>query len=80
MPTKKLAPGDDKRGTPDHHIDGFEGLLLAGRELRYPLDQEFQVGLDGTEIDVFGLASGHQEGVMVIWRAMDRARTWLRNS
>ena len=32
VPPEKFDPGDDDRGTPDHHIEWLEGLLLAGRE------------------------------------------------
>ena len=45
-------------GTTDHRVDRLQGLLLA--ELRYPLDQELQVRLYGTKIDVLGITSRHQ--------------------
>ena len=47
MPLKRLDPCDDDRGTPDHCVDGFEGLLLA--EPRDLLDQELKVALDRPE-------------------------------
>jgi hypothetical protein len=33
-PPEKLDPGDDQPGTVDHYVEGFEGLLLTGREQR----------------------------------------------
>jgi hypothetical protein len=60
VPPEQLDPGDDDRGTPDHRVERLEGLLLA--EPRDPLDQELQVCLSGTEIDVRGLASGASVG------------------
>ena len=61
---EQLDPCDDDRGTADHCIDGLEGLFLA--EPLAPLDQELQVGLYGTEIDVLGITSRHQ-GVVIVW-------------
>ena len=52
MPPEKLDPGDDDRGTPDHRVKRLQGLHLA--EPLRPFDQELQVGLNSTEIDVFG--------------------------
>jgi hypothetical protein len=57
VPPEKLDPRDDDRGTTDHRIKRLEGLLLA--EPRDPFDQELQVGLDRTEIDVLGVTSRH---------------------
>ena len=53
MPPENLDPHNDDRGAPDHRVKRLEGLLLA--ELSDPFDQEFQVGLDRTKIDVLGL-------------------------
>jgi hypothetical protein len=50
VPPEKLDPGGDDPGTPDHGVEGLEGLFLA--EPRDPFDEELQVGLNGTEIDV----------------------------
>jgi hypothetical protein len=47
VPPEQFKPSDDDRGTPDHRIDGLQGLLLA--EPLAPLDQEFQVGLNRSE-------------------------------
>ena len=66
MPTEKLDPRDDDRGTPDHRVERLEGLLLAE-----PLDQEFQVGLDRPEIDVFRVTS-RQGWVVIIWHVGSR--------
>jgi hypothetical protein len=55
VPPEELDPGNDNRGAPDHRVERLEGLLLA--EPRDPFDQELQVGLNGTEIDVLGIAS-----------------------
>ena len=76
MPPKQLDPCDDDPGTPDHDVERFEGLLLAGRELRQPLHQELKVGIDRTEIDVLGITSWH-EGVVIIWHGDRNARGWL---
>jgi hypothetical protein len=56
VPPEKLDPGDDDRGASNHRVERVEGLLLA--EPRDPFDQELQVGLNGTEIDVSGLRRG----------------------
>ena|SRR6516162_5243368 len=69
MPTEKLDPRDDDRGTPDHRVERLEGLLLA--EPLNPLDQEFQVGLDRTEIDVLAITSWHG-WVVVVWHVGSR--------
>ena len=74
MPPKKFYPRDHDRGTADHRVDGFEGLLLA--EPLYPLDQELDIGLHPTEIYSFGITRWHQ-GVVIIWHKIDRARSWL---
>jgi hypothetical protein len=74
VPPKKLYPRDDDRGTADHRVDGFECLLLA--EPLYPLDQELDIGLHPTEIYSFGITPWHQ-GVVIIWHAIDCARSWL---
>jgi hypothetical protein len=64
VPPEKLDPGDDHRGTPDHRVERLEGLLLA--EPSDPFDEELQVGLNGTEIDVLGITSWH-EGAVIVW-------------
>jgi hypothetical protein len=46
-------------------------LLLA--EPLDPLDQEFQVGLNGTEIDVLGTPARH-EWVVIVWHGDRDAR------
>ena len=74
MPPENLDPRDDDTGAPDHRVERLEGLLLA--EPRDPLDQELQVDLDRTEIDVLGITPGH-EWVVMVWHAIDRGRTWL---
>jgi hypothetical protein len=74
VPPKKFYPRDHDRGTADHRVDGFEGLLLA--EPLYPLDQELDIGLHPTEIYSFGITPWHQ-GVVIIWHKIDRARSWL---
>jgi hypothetical protein len=71
---EKLDPGDDDRGTADHRVDGFEGLLLA--EPLYPLDQELDIGLHPTEIYSFGITPWHQ-GMVIVWHEIDPARSWL---
>jgi hypothetical protein len=71
VPPEKLHPGDNDRRAPDHRVDGFEALLLA--EPRDSFDQEFEVGLDRTEIDVLGVTS-RQYAVVIVWHAIDRAR------
>ena len=73
MPPEKLDPRDDESGTADHHVERFEGLLLASRESCDPFDQELQVGLDRTEIDVLGITSRHQ-GVVIVWEGDRDAR------
>jgi hypothetical protein len=40
---------------------------------RDPFDQELQVGLYATEIDVFGITSWHQ-GVVIVWEGDRDAR------
>ena len=75
MSPKKLDPGDDEPGTTDHHVERPEGLLLAGREPSDAIDQEFQVGLDRREIDLFRITAWHE--ARFIWHAIDRARRWL---
>jgi hypothetical protein len=90
MPPEKLDPGDDDRGTADHRVDGFEGLLLA--EPLYPLDQKLDIGLHPSEIYSFGITPWHQ-GMVIVWHVgsrqsrgfaakheIDRARSWLMNS
>ena len=57
VPPKQLDPRDDNRGAPDHRVERLEGLLLA--EPRDLFDQELQVGLNGTEIDVLRLTPRH---------------------
>jgi hypothetical protein len=57
VPPEELDPGDDDRGAPDHRVERLEGLLLA--KPRDPFDQEFKVGLNGTEIDVLRVTSRH---------------------
>jgi hypothetical protein len=64
MPPEKLDPGDDDRGAPDHRVKRLEGLLLA--EPGDPFDQELQVGLNGSEIDVLRVTSWYQ-WVMIVW-------------
>ena len=64
MPPEKVDPRDDDRGAPDDRIERFEGLLLT--EPRDPFDQELQVGLNGTEIDVLGIPGRHRR-VVVVW-------------
>jgi hypothetical protein len=71
VPQEKLDPGDDDRGAPNHCVERLEGLLLA--EPRDPFDQELQVGLNGTEIDVLRVTSWHQ-WVMIVWRGDRDAR------
>ena len=58
MPPEQFKPSDDESGTPNHHVERFEGLLLAGQELRDPLHNEFKVGLDRGEIDALGSCRG----------------------
>jgi hypothetical protein len=74
VPPKQLDPGDDDRGAPDHRVERLEGLLLA--EPRDPFDEELQVGLDRTGVDLFGIRSSI-EGVVVVWYGIDFARSWL---
>ena len=66
VPPKKLNPGNDGRGASDHCVERLERLLLASRELRDPLDQEFEVGLDAPEIDPLWIRSSI-EGVVIVW-------------
>jgi hypothetical protein len=66
---EKLDPGDDDGGTPNHRIKRLESLFLT--EPRDSFDQELKVGLDGTEIDVLGLASRHQR-VEIVWHVGSR--------
>lgn len=63
MPPEKFDPRDDDRGA-DHRVEWLEGLLLA--EPRDLLDQELEIGLDRTEIDVLGITSRHG-WVVIIW-------------
>ena len=65
---------DDDRGTPDNRVKRLESLLLA--EPLDPLDQEPQIGLDGTEIDVFGITWWHGEVI----RGEPRARPPFRDT
>lgn len=44
--SKQFDPGDHQPGAPGDNVDRSERQLLPSRELRDPLDQEFQVGLD----------------------------------
>ena len=44
--SKQFDPGDHQPGAPGDDVDRSERQLLPSRELRDPLDQEFQVGLD----------------------------------
>ena len=69
MPPEKLDPGGDDRGATDHRVKWLEGLLLAVPLA--PLDQELQVGLYGTEIDVLGITSWHQP-VVIVWHVGSR--------
>jgi len=69
VPPEKLDPGDDDRGAPDHCVERLEGLLLA--EPLAPLDQELQVGLDGTDIDVLRIPARH-DGVVIVWHIGSR--------
>ena len=55
--SEDLEPSDDEPGRADHHIERFEGSLLAGRQPRDLLHQEFKVGLGRSEIDVPGITS-----------------------
>jgi len=74
VPPEQFEPQDDEPGTPDHHVERFEGLLLAGRESGDPFDHEFEVGLDGTEIDVLGIPA-RRRGMVIVWHGIDRARS-----
>jgi len=74
MPPEQFKPSDDDRGRPDHRIDGLEGLLAAGPNDLF--DQEFEIGLDRTEIDVLGITSRHG-WVVIVWHAIDRPTSWL---
>ena len=71
MPPEQFNPSDDDRGTSDHRVERFEGLLPA--EPLDPLYEVFQVGLDRTEIDVLGITSRHG-WVVIVWHTIDRAR------
>jgi hypothetical protein len=53
----ELDPADNEPGAADDHIERPERQLLSSREPLDPFDQEFEVGLDRTEIDVFAIAS-----------------------
>jgi hypothetical protein len=75
MSPEQFNPGDDDGGTPDHRLERPKGLLLA-KSFR-PLDQELQVGLDRSEIDLFRIASWQIRRVVVVWHAIDRARMGL---
>jgi hypothetical protein len=61
----------DEPGTTGEHVERSERQLLTRRELLDPLDQELQVGLYGTEIDVLGITSWH-EGVVIVWHVDSR--------
>jgi hypothetical protein len=74
VPPEQLDPGDDDRGTPNHRVERLEGLLLAVP--LNPFDQEFEIGLDRTKIDILGIPSRHR-GVVVVWHEIDRATSWL---
>ena len=74
MPPEQFKPSDDDRGRPDHRIDGLEGLLAAGPNDLF--DQEFEIGLDRTEIDVLGITSRHG-WVVIVWHAIDRPTSWV---
>ena len=74
MPPEQFNPSDDDRGTSDHRVERFEGLLPA--EPLDPLYEVFQVGLDRTEIDVLGITSRHG-WVVIVWHAIDRPTSWL---
>jgi hypothetical protein len=63
---EKLDPGDDDRSTPDHRVERLEGLLLTRRKLPQPLHDEFNLGLDRTEIDVLGGVRRGSHRVVVI--------------
>jgi len=65
VPPQKLDPGNYDRGAPDHRIDGLENLLLAGGEPRDPIDEELQVSLDRSKIDVLRITSRH-DGVVIV--------------
>jgi hypothetical protein len=66
VPPKQLDPGDDQAGTPDHHIERLECLLLAGWESGDPFDQELDIALDAPEIDPLWIRSSI-EGMVVVW-------------
>jgi len=44
--------------------------------VRVENDQELQVGLDRTEVDVLGIPSRHG-WVVIVWHVIDRARSWF---
>jgi len=69
VPPKKLNPGNDGRGASDHCVERLERLLLA--EPRDPFDQELQVGLNGTEIDVLRVTSW-DGWVVIVWHVGSR--------
>ena len=64
VPPKQFDPSDDDGGTPDHGVERLQGLFLA--KPLAPFDQELQVGLDGTEIDVFWITSQYR-WVVIVW-------------
>jgi len=69
VPPEKLDPGDDDRGAPDHRVERLKRLLPA-----VPLDplyEEFEIGLDRTEIDVLGIPSWHG-WVVIVWHVGSR--------
>jgi hypothetical protein len=57
----------------------LEGLLLSGWEPRDPLYQELDIGLHSTEIDALETRSS-LEGVVIVWHAIDHARSWWMSS
>jgi hypothetical protein len=56
VPPEKLDPGDDDRRAPDHRVERLERLLPAMP--LGPLNQEFEIGLDRTEVDASRLRIG----------------------
>jgi hypothetical protein len=76
MSPEQFDPQDDDTGAPHDHVKPFEGLLQSGWEPRGPLYQELDIGLHPTEIDALGIRSSI-EGVVIVWHAIDHARSWL---
>jgi hypothetical protein len=74
VPPKQFNPGNDDRRTPGHCVERLERLFPA-KPLE-PLDQEFEIGLDRTEIDVLGITSRH-EWVVIVWHDDRYATSWL---